>query len=208
MNAKMTRRQFALLLATTTLLAAPALAEETATASPEIKDFFLGSTDAKVKIVEYASFTCPHCADFHTENMARLKAEYIDTGKVQFTLREFYRNRFDLWAGMTARCGGEMKYFFVHDLLYDRQQEWTATDDPNAIIANLKTIARTAGMEDAAVDACLKDKVVAEAMVARFNTNAEADAVEGTPTIFINGTRYSNMAYADLKAIIDAELAK
>lgn len=208
MTSKITRREFSLLLAAATMLASPALAEEAVAAAPEIKDFFLGSADATVKIVEYASFTCPHCADFHAQNMPKLKSEYIDTGKVQFTMREFYRNRFDLWAGMMARCGGEMKYFYVNDLLFDRQQEWAATDDPNTIIANLKTIARTAGMDDAAVDACLKDKVVAEAMVARFNTNAEADAVEGTPTIFINGTRYSNMAYADLKAIIDAELAK
>jgi protein-disulfide isomerase len=187
--------------------AMPALAQD-APKVPEIKDFSLGAADAKIKIVEYASFTCPHCAAFHAGSFAKLKTEYIDTGKVNFTLREVYFDRYGLWAAMVARCGGDMKYFFIHDQLFDKQKEWAASDDPNVVIANLKGIARAAGMEDAAVDVCLKDSATAEAMVARYQANMEADKVEGTPTIFVNGTKYSNMSYPDLKAILDAELAK
>jgi protein-disulfide isomerase len=205
----LSRTAKAMLFAIAAGLAAPALAEATTpAAAPVVEDFSLGSADAKVKIVEYASYTCPHCADFHAANFAKLKAEYIDTGKVQFTLREVYFDRYGLWAAMVARCGGDLKYFFIHDILFDTQREWAASDDPNTVVENLKKIARTAGMEDATVDACLKDTAMAQALVARFQTNMEADGVEGTPTIFINGTKYSNMDYADLKALIDTELAK
>jgi protein-disulfide isomerase len=76
------------------------------------------------------------------------------------------------------------------------------------VAGNLRRIGLTAVMEEAALDACMKDGAAAEAMVARFEANMKADGVEGTPTIFINGTKHSNMAYADLKALIDAELAK
>jgi protein-disulfide isomerase len=205
----LSRTAKAMLFAVAAGFAIPALAQETTpAAAPVIEDYSLGSPDAKVKMVEYASFTCPHCADFHAQNFARLKADYIDTGKVQFTLREVYFDRYGLWAAMVARCGGDMKYFFIHDVLFDTQREWAGSDDANVVVENLKKIARTAGMEDATVDACLKDTAMAEALVARFQANMEADGVEGTPTIFINGTKHSNMGYDDLKALIDTELAK
>ena len=192
------------------LAMSPAMAEETAApaAVPEPTDFSLGDPNAPVKMVEYASFTCPHCADFHEAVFKDLKRDYIDTGKVHFTLREVYFDRYGLWAAMVARCGGEMRYFSIHDALFSNQKEWAASDDPTVVVNNLKTIAVAAGMDGATVDTCLKDGPMAEALIKRFETNMAADGVEGTPTIFINGAKHSNMPYADLKALIDAELAK
>ena len=191
---------------------APMAAQAQETAAPaaaiEIKDFTLGATDAKVKITEYASFTCPHCAHFHADVFGKLKADYIDTGKVLFEYREVYFDRYGLWAAMMARCGGEMRYFGITDILFDTQQEWAATDDPAAVIENLKKIGRTAGMDDAAMDICMKDPAMAEAMVAHFETNFKADGIEGTPSFMINGVKHSNMTYDDLKVVLDAELAK
>ena len=186
-----------------------ASAQEAAPETPvEIKDLTLGSPDAPVKITEYASFTCSHCANFHATTFKPLKADYIDTGKVEFTLREVYFDRYGLWAAMMARCGGDMRYFGITDILFETQQEWAGSDDPNVVVENLKKIGRTAGMDDATLDACMKDGAKAEAMVARFEENMKADGVEGTPTLFINGTKHSNMDYAALKALIEAELAK
>jgi protein-disulfide isomerase len=201
---KMNRR--AMIALSVAMAAGPVLAQEAA--APEPVDFALGNPDAKVKIVEYASFTCPHCARFHTDVFKQLKTDYIDTGKVHFTLREVYFDRYGLWAAMVARCGGELRYFGIHDILFEKQAEWAGSDDPTVVVANLKTIAVTAGMEGAAVDACLNDGPMAEALIKRFETNMAADDVQGTPTIFINGTKHGNMPYDDLKAIIDAELAK
>ncbi|MDP3262692.1 MAG: DsbA family protein [Tabrizicola sp.] len=191
-------------MAMSPVLARTALAQD----APEPTDFSLGDPNAPVKMVEYASFTCPHCADFHENVFKNLKRDYIDTGKVHFTLREVYFDRYGLWAAMVARCGGEMRYFGIHDVLFSTQKEWAGSDDPTVVVANLKTIALAAGMDGAAVDACLKDGPMAEALIKRFETNMAADGVEGTPTIFINGAKHSNMSYDDLKALLDAELAK
>jgi protein-disulfide isomerase len=191
-----------------TLAAGPIIAQTEPATPIEVVDFGLGPIDAKVKIIEYASFTCPHCARFHSDVYPKLKTDYIDTGKIRFEYREVYFDRYGLWAGMIARCGGEMRYFGILDILFDTQKEWAGSDDPAAVAENLKKIGRTAGLEDAAMDACLQDKPMAEAMLAHYQTNFAADGIEGTPTFMINGTKHSNMAYDDMKSIIDAELAK
>lgn len=208
---KLNRRAIIALAAAATAAMTPALAQETSTAETAAAgpgDFSLGSADAKIKMVEYASFTCPHCAKFHETVFGQMKKDYIDTGKLSFTLREVYFDRYGLWAALIARCGGEMKYFGIHDMLFAKQTEWAASEDPAQVVENLKSIGRAAGLEDAAMDACLNDTANAEALIKQFQTNFEADGVEGTPTLFINGTKYSNMAYEDLKVILDAELAK
>nr|WP_232489161.1 DsbA family protein [Rhodobacter amnigenus] len=191
------------------LLPVAATAQDTATEAPvEITDFSVGPADAKVQITEYASFTCPHCANFHATVWPQLKADYIDTGKVRFTYREVYFDRYGLWAAMIARCGGEMRYFGIVDMLFEKQQDWAASDDPNVVVGNLRQIGKVAGMDDATMDACMKDGAKAEAMVAQFEANMEADGIEGTPSFIINGEKHSNMSYEDMKAIIDAELAE
>ena len=194
----------------------PAWAQETTTAEtpatpealPEVKDFSLGDPNAPVKIVEYASFTCPHCANFHTTVFKPLKADYIDTGKIRFVFREVYFDRYGLWASMMARCGGDMKYFAISGMLFEDMGKWAETNDPAVAIENIKTIGRAAGIDAAQLETCLKDQKFAEAMIAKFEKNAAEDKVEGTPTLIINGEKHPNMSYADLKAIIDGKLAE
>ncbi|MDQ2066392.1 DsbA family protein [Xinfangfangia sp. CPCC 101601] len=200
----------ALIALAAAMAASPALGQEAApeaAALPEVKDFSIGNPDAAVKIVEYASLTCPHCASFSEQTFKPLKAEFIDTGKVHFTLREVYFDRYGLWAAMMARCGGDLKYFPVVETLFASQSDWAASDDPTAAVAKIRKIGLTAGMTNEQLDACMQDAAMADAMVKRFEANMEADAVTGTPTLFINGERHGNMNYTDLKAIIDAKLA-
>ena len=207
-------KKLAAALALTLLAFGPAQAQEASAsadapaAAVEVKDFSLGPADAKVEVIEYASFTCPHCAAFHADVYPKLKADYIDTGKIKFTYREVYFDKYGLWAAMVARCGGEMRYFPIADMIFDQQREWAASDDATVVVENLKRLGRAAGLEDAAMDACLKDGKMAEAMVAHYQENATADGLEGTPSFKINGTMHTNMSYDEMKAIIDAELAK
>lgn len=205
-------RKMAATLALTLLAFGPAAAQEATTdaapAKVEIQDFSLGSPDAKVEVIEYASFTCPHCANFHATVYPELKKDYIDTGKIKFTYREVYFDRYGLWAAMIARCGGEMRYFGIADMLFDQQKEWAASDNPTVVVENLKKIGRTAGLEDATMDACMQDGAKAEAMVAHYQETSTADGLEGTPSFKINGTMHSNMSYDEMKSILDAELAK
>lgn len=190
---------------------------DTATATPAtspaatpaaVQDFGIGAADAKVVIDEFASYTCPHCAAFHEEVYPQLKADYIDTGKVRLVYHEVYFDRYGLWAAMMARCGGEMRYIGIVDTLFTTQRDWAASDKPAEVVDNLKKIGRAAGMDDASLDACMKDEANAKALIDHYETSFKAAGIEGTPTFLINGEKHSNMAYADMKAIIDTELAK
>ena len=87
----------------------------------DIADMMQGSSDAKVEIIEYASYTCPHCASFHAGPYKDLKKDYVDTGKVKFVFREVYFDRFGLWASMIARCAGPDRFFGMTDLLFKEQ---------------------------------------------------------------------------------------
>ncbi|SHF12353.1 Thioredoxin [Loktanella atrilutea] len=186
------------------LLVGMANAQSDTPADPSaIADMVMGSADAPVKITEYASFTCPHCAEFHDTVWPQLKADYIDTGKVQFTYREVYFDRFGLWASMIARCGGQMRFFGIADMLYDKQRDWTAGGDPAAIAQNLRKLGKTAGLTDEMLDTCLNDATTAQNLVAWYEANAKADDINSTPSFLIDGTKYSNMSYADMKKIID-----
>ncbi len=193
----------------TAITSTAAAAQETATAEtavPVVPDMILGNVDAPITITEYASYTCPHCATFHQTVFKDLKKDYIDTGKVKFMFREVYFDRYGLWAAMVARCGGDTRYFGISGILFDQQKEWAASDDPTVVVENLKKIGRTAGMDDATLTACLENAAMAQAMVDTFQKNAEADAIEATPTLIIDGTKHSNMSYEDLKKILDEKL--
>jgi len=172
-----------------------------------IPDMIAGNPDAAVEIIEYASFTCPHCASFHTGAYKQLKTEYIDTGKIKFVYREVYFDRFGLWASLVARCGGPEKFFGITDLLYAEQAKWTRAGDPAAIVAELRKIGRLAGLDNETLEACLQNGERAQTLVAWYQENAEADAIDSTPSFIINGKKHSNMSYADMKQIIDDALA-
>lgn len=198
-----------------------ALAETTTDSTPapaadSIVDFGVGDPNAKLTLSEYLSFTCPHCEHFHSTLYPKLKADYIDKGLLRLEYHEVYFDKFGLWGAMLARCGGEMRYAGIVDLLYDRQRDWAATDDPTVAVAELKKIGLIAGIDEATADACLKDQGVAQALVGHYKASLERDfpndSFHGTPSFLLNGVVNSeinaNMDYADLKAILDAELAK
>lgn len=173
-----------------------------------LPDIVMGQADAPVTLIEYASYTCPHCASFHDEVFDRLKADYVDTGKVRFIHREVYFDKFGLWAGMIASCGGAPKYYAISGMLYDAQRDWIGDGQEATIAANLRKIGLKAGLSQDQLDACLNDQDMARKMVATYQKNATADDVNSTPTLVINGTKHSNMSYADLKAILDEELGQ
>lgn len=188
-----------------------ALAEDAAPAAadtlPEIKEMFLGSADAAVTVIEYGSYTCPHCAAFHTEVFPLLKAEYIDTGKVKFVFREVYFDRLGLWAGLLARCDGGLRYFGVADLLFTNQMDWVRKESPQEIVEAMYALGRQTGMTNEQMETCIQDQPTAEALVADFQKNAEADEVDSTPTFIINGTKFGNMAWDEFKIELDRLLA-
>lgn len=173
-----------------------------------ITEMTLGAEDAPVTIIEYASFTCPHCANFHAGVFKKLKTEYIDTGKVHFVMRDVYFDRYGLWAALLARCDGPGKFFGVSDLIYTKQKEWTKGKTNLDVVQNLMKLGRLAGMTDEQMNACMQDENNAKALVAEFQKNAEADGITSTPSFIINGEAFGNASYEEFKDKIDGLLAE
>lgn len=188
-------------------LASAANAQEAAEIdTSSIVEMTLGADDAPVTIVEYASYTCPHCATFHEGPFKKLKADYIDTGKVKFVFRDVYFDKYGLWAAMVARCTGPEKFFGISDLIFKGQNTWARAGDAPQIVEELKKIGRLSGVDNATLEACLQDSEKAQTLVAWYQANAVADEVDSTPSFVINGKKVANQKYEDFAAIIDAEL--
>ncbi|ACK50552.1 DSBA oxidoreductase [Methylocella silvestris BL2] len=174
--------------------AAPALAQG-ATVPPDqlmapgaLPDLPLGSADAPITIVEYASMTCSHCAAFHTTTFPVLKSKYIDTGKVRFILREFPLDPLATAGFMLARCAGDDKRNAIVDLLFAQQKNWAFTEKP---VEALSSLLKQAGIGQEGFEACLKNQELYN-NVNKVRDNASAKFnVTATPTFFINGKKES-----------------
>ena len=196
------RHMLALIAATgaATLLPAAAMAE------PVLGDIVLGDDAAPVTVIEYASFTCPHCAAFHADTWPRFRSEYVDTGKVRFILREVYFDREGLWASMAARCGGASAFYPMADQFMKKQRLW-AKAARNNNRGEISKIARLNGLSTAQLDACFSDQDYARALVEAYQRNAADDDVNSTPTFIINGAKHAgNMPFEELAALVDAAM--
>ena len=170
-----------------------------------LPDMTQGAEDAPIEVIEYASFTCPHCATFHKDVLPKLKANYVETGKARFVFREVYFDKYGLWAGMMARCAGPDRYFGIVDLLFERQRDWVKSSDADTV-QGLYRIGRIAGLDDDTMDACLKDNDNAKALVADFQAKAGADGIRATPSFVIDGALQSNMGYAEFETLLNGKL--
>ncbi|MBE1285277.1 MAG: thioredoxin domain-containing protein [Rhodobacteraceae bacterium] len=171
-----------------------------------IVEMVQGNPESSVELIEYASFTCPHCANFHAGPYKQLKTDFIDTGKIKFVYREVYFDRYGLWASMIARCAGPEKFFGITDLIYKDQQNWARAGGASEIVDELRKIGRLAGLESDQLEACLMDATKAQTLVAWYQENATADGIEATPSFILNGKPVANASYAEIKALIEAEL--
>ncbi|MEM6482091.1 MAG: DsbA family protein [Pseudomonadota bacterium] len=177
---------------------------DSAVDTSSIVEMTMGDENAPVTIIEYASYTCPHCASFHADQFKKLKTEFIDTGEVHFIYREVYFDGAGIWASIVARCAGPERFFGVSDLIYAEQREWLGSgQDPVAIADNLRRIGKVAGIDEAQLQACLSDETKAQTLVAWYQKNAAAHDVTSTPTLIINGEKHGNMSYSALKEIVE-----
>jgi len=168
----------------------------------------LGDENAPITIVEYASFTCPHCARFHTDVFGKIVKNYVEPGNVRFVMRDVYFDKLGLWAAMLARCDGGNRFFGISDIIFRTQHEWTSGENNLDIIQNLQKIGKIAGLDQDTMDACLQDNDMAQTLATAYQKNSERDDVRGTPTFLINGIKYPNMSYADFSKTLDGLLAE
>lgn len=153
----------------------------------DLPELVYGSPGAKVTIVEYASMTCGHCANFHNKVFPELKTKYIDTGKVRFVFREFPLDNLAAAASMLARCAGEGKALPMISVLFAKQDQWAfARGNP---VPQLFEIAKQAGFTQESFDKCLTDQALLDKVIAGRSRASEVFGVTSTPTFFINGKR-------------------
>ena len=175
--------------------------------------FLMGNPNAPVKLVEYASLTCPHCAAFSKEGSEKLKNQYVKSGQVSFEFRNFVLNPIDLAATMLVRCQGTGPYFKSVDQLFATQAQWTAAASKMseadqqrigalpreqqvpaiAKASGIDGFFRQRGMPEARINSCLADQQSVERLVKMNEVGVERDKVEGTPTFLINGEKVENV---------------
>ena len=226
----MTKRQFLAGVAATALVAPlisafPAFAQQTEMPQPDgdvdmdavlkpgaLPEMALGPEDAKVKIVEYMSMTCPHCAHFHNTTFDEIKKKYVDSGKVRFVIREFPFDPRAAAAFMLARCnpqkpeelGSALQYFPMISMLFKQQETWAAAQDGRAALMQM---ARMAGYTQQSFEACLTNQKLLDDVNSVRERGAKDFGVNSTPTFLINGKRYSgDMTVETMSALIDSFL--
>lgn len=169
-------------------------------------DRVLGKDDAPVTIVEYASFTCVHCANFHIGTMPALKEKYLDSGKVKLVFREFPFDAMATAMSMLARCTPTERYYPLVDLFFRRQEAIMTSQKP---LEELQSAARLAGFTQESFEACLKNQAIYDGVNAVKKHGAETLGVNSTPTFFINGKRVSgSQSIADLDKLLEPLLPK
>jgi protein-disulfide isomerase len=171
-----------------------------------LPEMTLGNDKASVTVIEYASMTCPHCANFQQNTFPELKKRYIDTGKIRYIFREFPLDNLAAAASMLARCAGKDdkdKYFALVDTLFNQQRQW-AVEKP---IPPLLAIAKQAGFTEQTFNECLANQKVLDGIESVRQRAVNKFKVQSTPTFFINGTSYPGaLSIEDMAKVIDPYL--
>jgi protein-disulfide isomerase len=147
-------------------------------------DYTLGKADAPLTFIEYASMTCPHCAQFSTDVLPKLKEQYVDKGYVRYVFREFPLDRVALTASVVGRCLQKDAYIPYVELMYSELMTWVRSEDPRNA---LKEMARRAGMSGDEFEKCLSTDTDAKRVLAVQKKAMKDYCVGGTPTFLLNG---------------------
>lgn len=169
-------------------------------------DRVVGAMTAPVTMIEYASLTCSHCADFATQTMPKVKEEWIKTGKVKYVLRDLPWDNLALGMAKVARCAPAEQFEPLAEAFFADQTSILMGSNP---LQEIKKVAATAGMSSDQVDTCIKDAKLHAQILGSKEIALTKLGVTGTPGIFVNGTKVEGFVeYKDFKKTLEAEYAK
>ena len=169
-------------------------------------DHILGNPDAPITMIEYASLTCPHCADFHNNVLPEIKKNYIDEGLVRLIYRDFPLDKVALRGSLIAACGPDENYFRIVGVIFNSQEQWATTADP---VAALDQIGRMGGLSAEAIDACTNDDALIQKILARAQEAQNLYGINSTPSFVINGQVVKGtLPYEEYDAILKEMLPK
>ena len=164
-------------------------------------EIFLGNKDAKIVVIEYASMTCIHCANFHKEVYPKIKENYIDTNKIKFIFRDFPLDKQALFGSVLAKCAPKEKYFDFVKLILNTQKKWIASD--NTFQDKLKNIGKLAGLNENKINTCFKDEQIVDNILKSRSDAEKKYNITSTPSLIINEKKYSAMSYESFEKIIE-----
>ncbi len=171
-------------------------------------DFYIGSPDAPVTIIEYASMSCSHCADFHNNTLDDLKSEYIDTGKVRFVFRDFPFNYPALAGSMIVGCVPKDAKYQYMNALYKLQNNWIRREHSDTR-KELYKIMQSGGMKQEEFDLCLSNIDLENDILEGVMSAQREFNIRSTPSFIINGVLYSgNKNIKEFRQIIDKILSQ
>ena len=147
----------------------------------------LGDANAAHTLYEYSSLTCPHCRDFHRDQLPEIKARFVDAGKLQIVFRHFPLDGVALRAAALSTCVDESLRARFLDALYTRQTEWATTQ--NEAIDNLARMAQLAGLSDERARQCMNDRQILQRLIDAREQAANEYGVNSTPTLVLDGKK-------------------
>ncbi|MBI3707429.1 MAG: thioredoxin domain-containing protein [Proteobacteria bacterium] len=140
-----------------------------------------------------------HLGPRHSRADGRPERAAVDRGLVKYVYRDFPLDRFALQASMIARCAGPDRFFAFIDVMFTQQESWAQSNDPTAITEGLRRIAKLGGMSDTTFDNCLKDSALQTAVLNQSLKGEKEFEVRGTPTLIINGRKYTGgLTFAEI----------
>jgi len=165
------------------------------------EEIFLGNKDSKIVVIEYASMTCIHCANFHKEVYPKIKENYIDTNKIKFIFRDFPLDKQALFGSVLARCAPREKYFDFVKLILNTQKKWVSNDD--TFMDKLKNIGKLAGLNENKINTCFKNEQIVDKIIKSRSVGEQKYNISSTPSLIINEKKYSAMSYENFEKIIE-----
>lgn len=189
-------------------------------------DVILGNPQARVKVIEYLSFTCSHCAEFSIESAAELKGQLIRSGSTSIEYRPIGRDLIDLGATLLVRCAGGLAFAGAAEEIFERQREWLplamgylerdakrfALSTPleqvraGAQVSGLVDLMRARGLSSQRIDACFADEATLDKILA--NGQAAQAVIKGTPSIVINGKPVDAFTWNTVEPLLRAAGAR
>lgn len=143
-------------------------------------DIVLGNKDSNIKIFEYFSYACYHCARYHEKIFPTIKHKFIDTNKIAYITREFITAKQDLDGAMLSRCGGTLMWNKFHTTLLEQQDKWVFNKN---YMNWLKDIGKIGGITADQFLNCFKDEILAQQLMLNTVNISKFEIFDGTPCI-------------------------
>jgi protein-disulfide isomerase len=169
-----------------------------------LEDRSLGADDAPVTMIEYSSLTCPHCAEFHTTTLPKIKEQYVEPGKVRLVYRDFPLDPLAAAAAMLPHCVEPDRYFGLLEGLFRSQSAWARSQEP---AKELERLSRFAGLSPADFQACINNKDLLQAIQQRAEAARREYNITSTPTFIIDGRKIVGAtAFEEFQKVIEQQL--